>query len=104
LYRIATNICLNVLRADKRRALTGKEELLAEIASFDEHESRSLASSVLEAVFSREKESTRTIAVLHYVDELTLEETASEVGLSVSGVRKRLRGLRARGLALEGVK
>jgi RNA polymerase sigma-70 factor (ECF subfamily) len=28
------------------------------------------------------------------VDGLTLEQTAREVGLSVSGVRKRLRGLR----------
>lgn len=103
LYRIATNTCLNVLRADKRRALTGKEELLMEIASVDDHEDRSLARSVLDTVFGREQESTRTMAVLHYVDELTLEETAAEVGLSVSGVRKRLRGLRARGLALEGV-
>ena len=39
--------------------------------------------------------------MLHYVDGLTLEETAAQVGLSVSGVRKRLRGLRAKGLTLE---
>ncbi len=32
--------------------------------------------------------------MLHYVDGLTLEQVAAEVGLSVSGVRKRLRGLR----------
>ena len=36
------------------------------------------------------------MAVLHYRDGMTLEEVAGEVGLSVSGVRKRLRGLRAR--------
>ena len=75
-----------------------------EIASFDEHEERSVTRAFLDELFSREKESTRTIAVLHYVDRLTLEETAVEVGLSVSGVRKRLRALRKRGLALEGVK
>ena len=104
LYRIATNTCLNALRADKRRAVTGKEELLMQIASSDDHERRSVARSVLDGLFRRERESTRTIAVLHYVDDLTLEETAAEVGLSVSGVRKRLRGLRARSLALtEGV-
>jgi RNA polymerase sigma-70 factor (ECF subfamily) len=34
------------------------------------------------------------MAVLHYVDGLTLEQAASETGLSVSGVRKRLRRLR----------
>lgn len=100
LYRIATNTCLNALRAEKRRAVTGKEELLLQIASSDDHERRSMARSALDALFRRERESTRTIAVLHYVDDLTLEETAAEVGLSVSGVRKRLRGLRARSLAL----
>jgi len=102
LYRIATNVCLNLLRADKRRPRTGNEELLMAIASIDDHEDRSAARSVLDAVFSRERQSTRTMAVLHYVDQLTLEETAAEVGLSVSGVRKRLRALRARGLAATG--
>jgi len=104
LYRIATNVCLNILRGDKRRPASSKEELLMDIASVDEHEERSLTRAFLDELFSREKESTRTIAVLHYVDRLTLEETAAEVGLSVSGVRKRLRALRKRGLALEGVK
>ncbi len=33
---------------------------------------------------------------MHYVDGMTLEEVAGEVGLSVSGVRKRLRTLKAR--------
>jgi len=103
LYRIATNVCLNILRGDKRRPVSGKEELLMEIASFDEHEERSVTRAFLDELFSREKASTRTIAMLHYVDRLTLEETAAEVGLSVSGVRKRLRALRRRGLALEGV-
>ena len=104
LYRIATNVCLNILRGEKRRPTCGKEELLMEIASVDEHEERSVTRAFLDELFSREKESTRTIAVLHYVDRLTLEQTAAEVGLSVSGVRKRLRVLRRRGLALEGVK
>jgi RNA polymerase sigma-70 factor (ECF subfamily) len=102
LYRIATNTCLNILRGEKRRPVSGREEMLMEIASVDEHEERSVTRAFLEQLFSREKASTRTIAVLHYVDRLTLEETAAEVGLSVSGVRKRLRALSKRGLALEG--
>jgi RNA polymerase sigma-70 factor (ECF subfamily) len=104
LYRIATNVCLNVLRSEKRRPQNSKEELLMEIADVDDHEERSVTRAFLDDLFNREKASTRTIAVLHYVDRLTLEETAAEVGLSVSGVRKRLRALRKRGLALEGVK
>jgi RNA polymerase sigma-70 factor (ECF subfamily) len=102
LYRTATNVCLNVLRGDRRHSHTGNEEILAAIASLDEHEERSAARDFLSRLFGGVRESTRTIAVLHYVDHLTLEETAAQVGLSVSGVRKRLRSLREKGLALGG--
>ena len=36
----------------------------------------------------------RLIATLRYIDGLTLGEVAQEVGMSLSGVRKRLRSLR----------
>ena len=39
--------------------------------------------------------------MLHYIDGMTLEETAETVGLSVSGVRKRLRTLQAKVKNLE---
>ena len=58
---------------------------------------------MLAQIFSREQPSTKTIAVLHLLDGLTLEEVAAEVGLSVSGVRKRLRTLRQHVVELEGV-
>jgi RNA polymerase sigma-70 factor (ECF subfamily) len=103
LYRMATNICLNILRSQKRRPAGSGEELLMEIAGADDHEASTVVRAFLDDLFSREMTSTRTIAMLHYVDRLTLEQTAEEVGLSVSGVRKRLRALRKRGLALEGV-
>ena len=102
LYRIATNVCLNVLRSERRRPQAADEELLLAIASLDEHEQRAGVRSFLDQLFGGERESTRTMAVLHYVDGLTLGETAAQVGLSVSGVRKRLRVLRAKGLTLEG--
>ena len=49
---------------------------------------------MVDRVFVDEKETTRYIAVLYHLDGMTLEEVAEEVGLSVSGVRKRLRNLR----------
>lgn len=101
LYTIATNVCLNRIRRGKRRPETPNDELLASIAGSDDPEERTLANHFLDRLFSREPESTKTIAVLHYVDRLTLEETANQVGMSVSGVRKRLRGLRRRGLELK---
>lgn len=101
LYTIATNVCLNRIRSSKRKPETPNDELPAAIAGTDDPEERTLAGHFLDRLFAREPESTRTIAVLHYVDGLTLEETAARVGLSVSGVRKRLRGLRKRGLELK---
>ncbi|MBT3602812.1 MAG: sigma-70 family RNA polymerase sigma factor [Candidatus Latescibacteria bacterium] len=92
LYRIATNICLNYIR--DQRTTTPGDDILTRIAGLEEPEPRLEARSVLDTLFNRHQTSTRTIAVLHFVDGLTLEEVAHEVNMSVSGVRKRLRGLR----------
>ena len=97
LFRIATNVCLNVLRGEKRHPCDGRDELLLGIASADvDTEERTVARHMLDAIFAREHASTRAIAVMHLVDGMSHEEVAREVGMSVSGVRKRLRTLRAR--------
>ena len=95
LYRVATNVCLNRLRDRRREPLTRDEAVLYEIARAEEPGAESEARLLLDRLFGRHPESSRTMAVLHYVDGLTLEEVAAETGMSVSGVRKRLRGLRA---------
>ena len=100
LYRMATNTCLNVMRSERRRPHISSDELLSALPGTDDPESTALDRHFLESVFREERESTRVMAMLHYRDGMTLEETAEAVGLSVSGVRKRLRGLRKRGLAL----
>jgi len=94
LYRIATNVCLNRLRDNRRNPVTRDEKVLYEIARAEEPGATSEARLLLARLFGRHPESSRTIAVLHFVDGLTLEEVAGETGLSVSGVRKRLRALR----------
>lgn len=94
LYRIATNVCLNRLRDTRRNAVTAADAALYEIARAEEPGALSEARMLLARLFGRHPESSRTIAVLHFVDGLTLEEVAGETGMSVSGVRKRLRSLR----------
>ena len=102
LYCIATNVCLNRLRTRRRRSREAAgDDLLAGIASAEDVESRAVAAGFLDRLFASERASTRTMAVLHYVDGMTLEEVARHARLSVSGVRKRLEGLRARARALE---
>lgn len=96
LYRIATNVSLNMIRSARRRPEHPDDELLTRIALADVTEERTLAAQLLATLFGTQKESTATIAVMHLLDGFTLEEVAAEVGMSVSGVRKRLRGLRSR--------
>jgi len=96
LFRIATQVCLNRLRHAKRHPEDSDQDLLLDIAASSDNEERSAARDLLNRLFSREHVSTQTIAVLHLLDGLTLDEVAAEVGLSVSGVRKRLRTLKGR--------
>jgi RNA polymerase sigma-70 factor (ECF subfamily) len=94
LYIMATNICLNRIRDRNRHAVPTEDDELERIAAADAQDAESEARLVLDRLFRRQPASSRTMAVLHYLDGLTLEEVAAEVGLSVSGVRKRLRNLR----------
>jgi RNA polymerase sigma-70 factor (ECF subfamily) len=102
LYRIATNVCLNRIRDRGRSLVVAGDDLLLAIASAEEPAAQIEAGLVLDWLFGRQPESTRTMAVLHYVDGLTLEEVARQTGLSVSGVRLRLRKLRAALRELQG--
>jgi RNA polymerase sigma factor (sigma-70 family) len=112
LLRVATNVCLNRLRGERRRPEDAHDDddLALRIAQADDGgsdaESRTLARSVLGKLFGADDPlaaSTRSLAFMHLVDGLTLQEVARESRLSVSGVRKRLRGLKGRLAELEGV-
>jgi RNA polymerase sigma-70 factor (ECF subfamily) len=101
LFRIATNVCLNRLRTRRRRPEDGDPDLLAEIAEHTDPTARTAARAALDALFRNEPDDTALIAVLHLHDNMTVQEVAAEVGMSVSGVRKRLQKLRAKLHTLE---
>lgn len=94
LYVIATRICLNRIRAKSRRPEDAAGDLVYEIAT-TEQLGQSNARMMLDWLFGQNPESSRVIAVLHFADGLTLEEVAHEVGMSVSGVRRRIRVMRS---------
>jgi len=96
LYRIATNTCLNIIRSETRRPNILQDDILYHIASSDDPEQRFFHRDLINAIFQSEKASTKVMAVLHYVDGLTLEQVSKEVKLSVSGVRKRLKLLKSK--------
>jgi RNA polymerase sigma-70 factor (ECF subfamily) len=106
LMRVATNVCLNRIRAERTHAEDSDDERLRHIAgtAHEVGEGRTLARDLLGKLFRTDDPlaaSSQTIAVMHYLDGMTLEEVAKNAGMSVSGVRKRLDTVRARLVRLE---
>jgi RNA polymerase sigma-70 factor (ECF subfamily) len=101
LFKISTNVCLNRLRGKRRNHSLTELNLVEAIAFYDEHEERTILGDFIDFIFRREKKSTREIAVMHYLEGMTLTEVSQEIGLSVSGVRKRLRVLQERVINME---
>lgn len=95
-YVTATRVCLNKIRSDKLRS--GPDfDLVCDTVADDNSETereKIEAGMLLEKIFSGRDSKDALIATLHFVDSLTLEETAEEVGMSVSGVRKRISELK----------
>ncbi|MCP4153418.1 MAG: sigma-70 family RNA polymerase sigma factor [bacterium] len=96
LYRMATNICLNKIRERNKFQTIDETDLLTSIALSEEKEEVVIRRNLLDQLFKREKPSTRVIAVMLFVDGFTLKEVALSTGLSVSGVRKRMREFKDR--------
>lgn len=96
LFRISTNTCLNMIRDHHSHSPLDSENPLHGIAFYDESEKKIITQDILDKIFRKEKPSTREIAVMHFVDGMTLKEISGEAGLSVSGVRKRIREFRSR--------
>jgi RNA polymerase sigma-70 factor (ECF subfamily) len=96
LFRISTNTCLNMIRDQHSHSSLHSEDPLHGIAFYDESEKKILMQDILEKIFRKEKPSTREMAVMYFVDGMTLREIGDEIGLSVSGVRKRIREFRSR--------
>jgi RNA polymerase sigma-70 factor (ECF subfamily) len=102
LYRIATRESLNRLRSRRRRPEAPLDPIVEQLAGLEDDEGRSSAKQLLDRLFGVEQESSRVIALMHLHDGFTLEQVAEHTGMSVSGVRKRLRGMAARLSELSG--
>lgn len=99
-YTIATNLSLNYLRDNTK--FSNQNEMLNQILSDEDIETKVSQKKWLSSFFKKQLADSKTIAYMHWVDGFTLEEVAQSVGLSVSGVRKRLASLKeSKGLLLE---
>ncbi len=94
LFRIATNICLNRIREDRRHGPHGHPSHLNDLVLAPAHDAAFSAGNLLDHLFEHERDEARQIAVMYFVDGMTLKEIAVAVKLSTSGVHKRLVKLR----------
>jgi RNA polymerase sigma-70 factor (ECF subfamily) len=94
LYRMATNICLNRIRDDRKHETGACLDLLQNLSSKESARSGQSAKILFDEILSLEKKSNREIAVMYFLDGMTLKEISAAVKLSVSGVHKRLEKLR----------
>lgn len=106
LVRIAVNEALMKLRkrrSDRTVPLdepidTGEDEVAREIAVWDQNPedsySRDELAHILEEAVQSLKPAYRTVFILRDIEEMSIEETAEALGLSISAVKSRL--LRAR--------
>ncbi len=94
LYRIATNVCLNRIRNERKHSLSEYLDILQNLSFFEEQGDSGSAKKLLEYVLEQEKESLRKIAVMYFINGMTIKEIAETTKLSVSGVHKQLEKLR----------
>ena len=95
LYTMATNVCLNRLRGRKWEEdffSGGDEFFFAEDGGYEQVDAKLLARAILED----ESEETRIICFMYHGDGMNLREIGEAVGLSISGVRKKLMAFRKR--------
>lgn len=100
LYTMATRVCLNRLRWRRRHteadgeggAVFDEAAFPVADAAFDEAEARLMT----DALMRQASEETRALLYMYFVDGMSLEETGRILGLSASGVRKRIVKFRER--------
>jgi RNA polymerase sigma-70 factor (ECF subfamily) len=95
LYRVATHVCLNLIRSMRRRPETLDGDLLLELADSQTENFDQTDRLFVQRILEDEEVSTRMMAIAHFVDGMTLEEVSDEFGMSVSGIRKRLQKFKA---------
>lgn len=96
LFRIATNVCLNRIRNDRHQEIKNHLDIVHNVGYFGNEEDRNTAKILWDFILEKEKGFMRTIAVLYFINGMTIKEIAAVMNLSVSGVHKKLEKLKGR--------
>jgi RNA polymerase sigma-70 factor (ECF subfamily) len=101
LFRITTNLCLKIIQKEKRYSEVDSNTQSYRLASLDNFEDRLMLREIINKIFENEKISTREIAEMLIIDGMTLKGVSKETGLSVSGIRKRLRKIKKKAIQIK---
>jgi RNA polymerase sigma-70 factor (ECF subfamily) len=94
LYRIATNVCLNRIRNERKHSLSEYLDILQNTSFFENQDEKNSALNLLTYILANERETSRQIAVMYFLNGMTIKEIAETKNLSTSGVHKHLDKLR----------
>ncbi len=104
LSRISTHHCLNLLRAQKVRRGAGVLPVEALDLGASGSDDGSETAAMVRGLMGMFDAETQALAVHYYVDEMSQQEVAEAVGLSVPTVRKRLKSFVRRARKALGVR
>jgi RNA polymerase sigma factor (sigma-70 family) len=96
LYRMATNVCLNRIRNERKHSLNEYLSILHNTSFFENQELETSTRNLLGYILEKEKETPQKIAVMYFINGMTIKEIAETMKLSISGVHKHLDKLRRR--------
>jgi RNA polymerase sigma-70 factor (ECF subfamily) len=96
LYKMATNVCLNRIRKERKHSLNEYLNILQNTTFFENRELETSARNLLEYILEKEKDTPKKIAVMYFVNGMTIKEIAETMRLSISGVHKHLEKVRQR--------
>ena len=96
LYRMATNVCLNRIRNERKHSLNEYLSILHNTSFFENQELETSTRNLLGYILEKEKETPQKIAVMYFINGMTIKEIAEMMKLSISGVHKHLDKLRRR--------
>ena len=103
LCTMATRVCLRILKRQRivfqRFDDENEKDVLADVTS----EQRHIVCNQLHFLFAKQRKSTARIAKLALLDGYTHEEVADRMGMSASGIRRRLRVMKAQMMKMEQI-
>jgi len=103
LYRTAERCCFDRLRSRKKEPLADSNELVETLALGEATEDRIVAET-LSRFFLRMDDKVKQVALMHYVDGLTQEQIAAQLGWSRRTVGKKLDRLKERARRMSGLR